>query len=612
MTTDDTSFEFSMNLKPASAAKKAEPVERWIAPPFRVHKINEESGLIHVARGYPSKVISLQLAQLLTLCDAFRTKGQHQRHIQEKLQLSSAHATDIAQALDYLIEQGLLIEEKALLTQLSESRPATSQPPALGHCFIRTANRPDALEALLDSLQANGANPVLRVWILDDSDQASAESDNSRHIQRFADQWPGAVHHLTREIRHQLVLAIAKGSGADPVTLQWLLEGDAEDPALTYGTNLNLALLLAAGQRFVIFDDDTTLDSYLLEGAHLEVRVSPTRNRRLAYLSPDQPENTQLPKAKVDVLGAHAQWLGRGIGEIAQIASTHFPSLLQDVDAALLHHIQDHSKVKVTLNGLVGDPGTDSPNWIFTQAAEDLAELCQPDPSTVNKILHRRFARASHGTQITTDCALMSTLRGIDNRDLLLPTFPQGRNEDLFFGSLTKFLYPGALVASLPFMLPHRPNDMRHWEADDFDRPASIHRRCSGVTILSDLIDGLMLSDGDRTTRIQYLVAWMRHFSKMEGSAISQIILDYLAQTQSESVAAINRTASQLDAPEWLKELFVQVIEQHLQEDPEIWANLPKIYEPLQRQTGRYADSIHDWTKAWQWCCQRDMADELP
>ena len=612
MTTDDTSFEFSMNLKPASAAKKAEPVERWMAPPFRVHPINEDSGLIHVARGYPSKVISLQLAQVLTLCDAFRTKEQHQRHIQEKLRLPSAHATDIVQALDYLIEQGLLIEEKALLTQLSESRPATSPPPPLGHCFIRTANRPDALKGLLDSLQANGSNAALRVWVLDDSDQASAEDHNTRITQAFADDWPGAVHHITRDNRHQLVTAIAKGSGADPNSLHWLLEGDPDDPALGYGTNLNLALLLAAGQRFVLFDDDTTLDSYVLEGAHLEVRISPTRKRRVGYLSPDQPENTQFPKAKVDVLAAHAQWLGQGIGEIANIASTQFPSFLRDVNAELLHHLQDHSKVKVTLNGILGDPGTDSPAWIFTQAAEDLEELCQSDPSTINKILHRRFARASYGTQITTDCALMSTLRGIDNRELLLPTFPQGRNEDLFFGTLTKFLYPGALVASLPFMLPHRPDDIRHWETDHFDRPTGTHQRLSGVTLLSDLIDGLVLSDGDRTTRIHYLLAWMEHFSRMEGAAISQLILDYMAQTQSEVVAAINRTTSQLDAPEWLKQLFVQVIEQHLQEDPDIWSNLPKLYEPLQRQTRRYAGSIDDWTKAWQWCCQRDMADELP
>ncbi|HEY7906896.1 MAG TPA: hypothetical protein VIC53_08240, partial [Wenzhouxiangella sp.] len=560
----------------------------------------------------PAKSLNLQLVQILSLCNELRSSDQHIKHIIKTLGLSPQQAPAIKQALEHLVDQGFLIHERDLLAELENNQPNAAKPPPMTHCFIRTADRPSDLERLLATLRSKDPQNGLSVWVLDDSREGANQTKNRDTAERFGEDWSGSCHYIDRDARKSLIERIADHSGADPSQLGWLIEGDPQDPSPTYGAGLNTALLLAAGQRFSMIDDDATLDAFVLEEAHFGIRLQPKRELKTSFIDPEQPETSQYPKTPANPLTAHDQWLGQPLTRILQATSEKNHDLLTRVDANMLHQLKGHPTIRLTTNGTLGDPGTGTMTWLFSQPAKDLNALCHQDPSWANRLFNRRFARGSLGVQISTDFSLMTTtLTGIDNREMLLPTSAQGRNEDLLFAALMHFLYPDSLSVSLPLILPHRPTDPRRWSDQDLDPECTIARGYSHMMVLGDLIESLPLPSGDHRSRMHFLAAWMQHLANLDDQAIRSLLMDYISELQAEQVRAINETAADLDAPEWLKTLFGRVITHLLREDKDAEDHLLVLGHAIQTFAGHYAKALNDWTVAWRWCCQRDMRSEL-
>ncbi len=612
MTENNNTFDFSLNLNAKPAPEPPEKASRCMAPPFRAHPLNPEACLVHIDGRYPPVTLNLQLVQILSLCDAFRTPDQHVRHIAQTMGLSSQQHPAIKEAIEHLQSMALLLDESEVLKGLADQKKPLPDPPALAHCFIRTADRPEALERLLNGLKSQHGLPKLHIWVLDDSRQDTHQKANAAHAEAFAAHWSGQTHYLDRSHRKTLVARIAEQSHSDPAQLHWLIEGDDADPSPSYGASLNMALLLAAGQRFCIIDDDATLDAYVLEDTHLGVDLRDARQHQLNFIDPNVPEQQQFPKTSLEPLVSHAHWLGRSLADVAREFGASQPNFLGHTNAHMLHQLRGQPMIRLTTNGTLGDPGTSGMTWLFTQPAKDLHALCHQDPSWAARLFNRRFARASLGTQVTTDFSLMTTtLTGVDNRELLLPTVSKGRNEDLLFSVLMKFLYPDALSVSLPFMLPHRPDEPRQWHDEDLDPEKPIHQAHNHMMILADLIESLDLPKGDQRMRLNYLGAWLSHFAKLGETEATGLMMNYISQLQAEQVKAINETASHLDAPDWLKKLFERVTAHVLSHDEHAQANLIELAKPIQHFAGHYAQSIETWVKAWRWCCQHDMTQEL-
>jgi hypothetical protein len=55
---------------------------------------------------------------------------------------------------------------------------------------------------------------------------------------------------------------------------------------------------------------------------------------------------------------------------------------------------------------------------------------------------------------------------GLDNRELLPPFFPVGRNEDGIFGRMMERCIPGACTAHLPWSIAHLPPGKRAYQTD--------------------------------------------------------------------------------------------------------------------------------------------------
>lgn len=613
MTEQNDPFEFSMSLDATPQTAPSGKGERFMAPPFRGHPIHADAVLIQPQGQYPPQQLNAQLVQILSLCDGLRSMEGHLRHIAQTLDLSSKHATAIQEALDYLKDHNLLIPESSLVLGLSQASEHGAPPPSLKHCFIRTSDRADNLQQLLSSIQHRLCDsPDLTIWVLDDSKDASSVSTNTKTIDAFKMQWQGSVHHVDIAARRALIEKIARRSGADHGRLHWLIEGDDQDPEATYGASLNTALLLAAGQRFCMVDDDATLAPFGLEDGHASIHIQADRDQKTTFIDPNQPEDSQFPKLPTDPVDLHAHWLGRPLAKVVKDKAAHHPELLTRIDAQTLHELSGDPVIRLTTNGTLGDPGTNSMTWLFALPARDLNSICHQDPEWRNRLFNRRFGRSSLSTQLTTDFHLMTTtLTGVDNRVLLLPTAAKGRNEDLLFGVLIRFLYPDSICAQLPIMLPHRPDDKRNWDDEDLSVHTALHRRHGVMRMLCDWISTLDMSKGHHASRLAYLQACFEHLAQLSRPALKAQLLNQLAELQASQLKAINETLADLDPPAWLKPMFTQVAEQLSGVDEQADAHLDDLAGQLQTFAHKYAQALDDWVKAWRWCCQHDMADHL-
>jgi len=67
---------------------------------------------------------------------------------------------------------------------------------------------------------------------------------------------------------------------------------------------------------------------------------------------------------------------------------------------------------------------------------------------------------------------------GIDNRELLPPFFPVGRNEDGIFGRMLERCSPGALGVNLPWGILHEPPGLRRYQQN-----AAVSNRISDIIL---------------------------------------------------------------------------------------------------------------------------------
>jgi hypothetical protein len=84
---------------------------------------------------------------------------------------------------------------------------------------------------------------------------------------------------------------------------------------------------------------------------------------------------------------------------------------------------------------------------------------------------------------------------GLDNRALLPPFMPVGRNDDGVFGALLRKCFAGACTGLLPWVLPHLPPEPRACPFDEFFAVTAGQFRLADI-VLSFIRSARPLSDG--------------------------------------------------------------------------------------------------------------------
>lgn len=598
---------FSFNISLGTGHDDQADTTRYIAPPFRARLISEDEAMVVLGRTGELHRAAATDARLLGLCDRFRTLADHAAHAMRELRLQPGQQPAVRDALKRLAAHQLLRTEAQLRDELIQSGDGRDTPRTIPTLFVRTCARPDTLERLLASIAGLGDEPGIERCVVIDDDAGETRTETRALVERFQTDFPVRLHYISREVRRDLIAEIARRADVDADRLAWFIEGEPEDPEPGYGAGVNLALLLGAGDLMAMIDDDATLSSYRMPESREGVEFTPVPGARVVFPDPDRDAGEQFESGPDNPLTAHGQWLGTSTSAIAATSDTG--RLFDTIDPQMVYDLTGSGRVRITTNGTLGDPGTSGIQWLYAESAEHLRALCDDEARYRRLIERRQIARGPEAVQATTAISLMTTtLTGIDNHDLLLPTQPRGGNEDLLLGSLTSYLYPGTLHATLPHMLYHMRPEPRSWSGEDLDRARNPNRG----NLLAEHIERLAESTPatDPESRIAVLEGWLRNLASMQPDELTGMVHQALLATRGDTIEHAQAVRRELDPPSWLSADFDRLLHAHADIEDRDRERLTAITRNLPGFARRYADGIDDWRKAWAYC-RKAGADTL-
>lgn len=598
-------FNFSFGLSSnSSGARAVSP--RYLALPFQAQLVGKEA-LVIPATGQASVRLPVSHARLLSVCDRLRTLEQHAVNALRKWSLPPDQQPVLHRGLADLVGQGLLIGEDLLARRIKSPRlgPEFSPVEKLILC-IRTCERPDQLERLLAQLPSHtGDFEHVQVLVLDDSRKPGCVQRNADVIQRCGSGNGLRLIHIDRGRRRRLAARIAAACACSEEALVGLIEGSPENAEPSYGSGFNLALLICAGKRFLMLDDDVSLDAHVIDQRRGCVRLTERHRYLTRFPDPSESETAQFQSAGVAPLRAHAELLGRQAADFETFPGYDQGVFLGDVSPQMIRDLTKNAAVRVTINGTLGDAGTGSMSSVFMLPPDELAPLAGDEATYRTRLYSRRLARCTDDLQLASTHALMTTtLTGIDNRELLLPTIAKGRGEDMVFAACLRHLHPSTLMASLPWMLGHRLTDPRRWSDSDLDKGMTVNPATFLAAEIDQLV-GLSLAENPEA-RASLLREWFGNVAAMTTTALSQELRRQILDYRSRLAGMIAETGQQLNPPAWMKRDFETLINRHTTAEDWDEQRLLAMARDIQAQAQLLHAGMPAWISAWRWCAETD------
>ena len=335
-------------------------------------------------------------------------------------------------------------------------------PAPFGGVVIRTCDRPELLARVLASVSALEARfqQKYRYQIVDDSRHSANRTANRQIIEATTLD----CLHCDKSVEDALVHELRQAFPTAQNEIDWLLGAPASGEA-TYGRPVNIALLLTAGQRMLILDDD----------ALLEPRWPPTRESGFAVSSGSDElfcfgDRAELERAcapaDVDPIAAHLESLGEPVGcTWARLAhNSPGPAVLELGKDDAARFARD-AKVLLTQNHAIGDPGSALfPYHLLTLPPTSRKQVLRNPRWKAYAFRQRDNWRGQLRLRLTPNRPFtFTTLAGLDNSNLLPPAVRSQRNEDLLLGEVTRHIYPGGWFLDLPWGLPHWRSPAKAW-----------------------------------------------------------------------------------------------------------------------------------------------------
>lgn len=607
----EPSFEFSFSLSQSPAKGSNSPGCRVLAWPFDAFAATPGEVLVHTPHDQGVHRLQHEEVSILQRCEPMRTLEQHADAILSAAGGGTSRVRLVA-AIDRLADRGLLASEQGIRERFAKSRPALQRAP-ISSLFIRSCGRPRALKRALESILRQEDSGLSTCLVIDDS----RDSAMRRQIETLVEEAAGCgdirMVHLGPAARDRLVSTLAARGGISRQRLDWFVNGHA-GAGQRYGCGINLALLLAAGTRFALLDDDASLEAFadtctdasqvaeLTDGHDIqpgfpEAGERPSRFRELTEFSP---------------LRQHAAWLGATLGEmLAGCAPAEIQ--LAGLTSRSLADMQSQGRVRFTVNGVFGDPGTRSPRWIHCRPAEQLTELMTGEERYRALIERRWMTRRESRLRAVLGFTLMTTtLTGVDNSSIMLPTLPNGAGEDAFLGEIARFLEPGSMQVGMPWMLSHQPETRRCWRDADLAQPVQANPGLFFRHLLIELAESA--GSDDTMARAGLLGTRLADLAATGPRELASAVFRQVMSARSELAGLLQRRTHERALPDYLVRDYRRMIEVQLRcarvEDvvPEA------LVADIRNIAAAYAAGMDDWINAWNTARrtgQSELVDEI-
>lgn len=455
-----TTYNLPPQVPPAPRVDPNAPI--YASEDGVVASLSNSECIFQVRRSGEAHVMTFQVLQALDQCREFRTLEEHAARIATSVPgLNQQQHEGILRVLSSLVQRGLLVSNAAFLERLAAA-PARSRA-GLRAAFIRACGRPAQLERLLHSLvDYERQHRVGRPYVVLDDSSAPEHLDRHRDLLReFARTTGCKVTYIGPAERAKLVERIGKALPAQRAVAESLVLPGRVPGSFGGGRNWNLATLLSAGGRLVLFDDDQRLplrrDPALRPGLGLGL------NNDLAVHFHANAESARGAGEDLagDPFDLHLDHCGAGIGEVVGSESFRLGrEVLRGANLSRLAHLRPDARVLGTLHGTYGSARSESAQWIYHLDAPARHELCSSREDYLRNIEAQHVWMAAPQARLLTVAPF--TPFALDNTTLLPWTNPVGRGEDRLFSALAHFCHPEALVLDLPYAIGHVQEQARN------------------------------------------------------------------------------------------------------------------------------------------------------
>ena len=594
----EQSFEFSFSVSQSAKNRPSKPARRVLAWPFDAFSVSPDEMLVHVRAGQGTHRLRRNEVSILQRCEPMQTAEQHADAILRAE--DSAHSRrPLVDIIDRLTDRGLLATESSVTKQFTKSdRP--SQPAPISTLIIRSSGRPRAMKRALESILRHGASGIgiSTCVVIDDSRDQAMRRKIGTLIEAAAERTEIRFVHLGPEHRDRLLALLAARGSLSRQRLDWFVNGQP-GTGQRYGCAINLALLLAAGSRFALLDDDASLDAIFDEPSDASDVAELTDGHDV---QPGFPEPGALSPPFREYPGfsplrPHAEWLGTTTGEMLA-GNGPAKVRLAGLTSRSLAEMRSDGRVRFTVNGVFGDPGTRSPRWIYCRPATQMTELMADEQRYRDLIGRRWMARRESRLRAMLGFTLMTTtLTGIDNTSIMLPTLPNGAGEDGVLGEAVRFLDPGSMQIGMPWMLRHQPETPRHWSDADLAKPVTVNPGMFFRQQLADLAETARSDDAG--ARAGLLRSRLTDLAAAGPCELSSEIFSQVMSERCEIAGLLGRRANEAKLPGYLVGDYRRMIEAQTRSKSMEDVVPAGVVTDIRNTAAAYAAGIDDWIGAW-------------
>jgi hypothetical protein len=467
--------------------------EQYIAAYITAYPADKGNVLISNRNTGRPDLLSEQLFGVLRQADRFDTVAGHAKRL-----IAAGWEDDgsgfIESGIRELITRSLMIPKSAFLASLVERVDRPHAPPPVNSIIIPTRDRVPQLQRCLESwIESNRRHDRQPDYIvLDDS-----RHKNTTLLDALKPLAAGGARIFSGGMKEKSIFAdeivrTARGDGLPADVVSFALFGD-EAYTRTLGANRNALLLASPGELVVMSDDDTVCQSALLGELDATLALSSSKDPTVSRFYADRSQLTESVRtAQVDILACHEKLLGRTIAACLAVFGAPVPGRtgggpvqhsavdLGGINPESAHFFGNAQKVvRATASGYWGDSGMEAPHQVLELMGESRDLLMQSSEQYAMAKLSREVFRSVSRYTISDGAVFVPMNAGVDNRSLLPPFFPVGRNSDGIFAMTLRVCAHDALIGHVPIAVLHSPQESRRYAQDSIQ--AAVAPRLSEI-----------------------------------------------------------------------------------------------------------------------------------
>lgn len=442
----------------------------YAAEDGRVASLSNQECIFLVKGSDVPHVMTIQVLQALDQCREFRTLDEHAVRTESTVPGLAGKRDDIKRVLEGLVQRKLLLRDEDFIARL-HSAPRR-EPAQLRGVFIRACDRPQNLEFLLASLAVYEKRySAKRRYVLIDDSSLAAHSNTQRDMLReFARATGCKVCYVGQAESLRLVDKLAKAIPSARAAVRALLLRDEHPQTQRFGggRSHNLALLLSAGARMILLDDDLRLPLRRPQFARSGFDPNPEATA-LARFYPDM-EHALASGNEIDQdpFDLHLEVCGQPLGACVNGRYDLSRGALRGLNLGRLHLLNPQTRIVTSHHGTYGSSRSESTLWLYNAIDPIGREEFWSDRESYKRNI------GAHHVLYATDRARASEVPGftafaLDNSVLLPCTNPVGRAEDSLGSALTRYCQPDAVGLELPVAIGHVQESKRERFPDTQD-----------------------------------------------------------------------------------------------------------------------------------------------